>query len=129
MTAAMSRASMGQGRRSGRFGAWLGLIALALQLTLSFGHVHAHDLAQAGLRGHTTSVATQAPAQPAQPSDDDDYCAICASIFLVASSFTPTPPALPVPGLSKRIVHDIEILAAVETTRPIDLRSRAPPIA
>lgn len=101
-----------------------------LQLVLSFGHVHPHDLVPpGGLRGHSASVATQAPSQPAPASDDDDYCAICASIFLVASSFTPTPPALPVPVFSSRIVHDSEITAAVATTRPIDLRSRAPPIA
>src|ERR1700757_2151124 len=91
--------SVGWVRRHRRHGAVLALIALALQAALAFGHVHLPALAQ---NPHATSAQRAALADskshaPVQtPADNDDYCAVCASIFLASSAFAPAPPQFPV---------------------------------
>jgi hypothetical protein len=94
--------------RHKRHGAVLALIALALQIVLAFGHVHLRGLGG----GSRFAIARQAPLAhaplqaPAQtPSDDDDYCAICASIFLASSAFAPAPPQLLVPANFCSVEH------------------------
>lgn len=126
--------------RHKRRGALLALAALALQITLAFGHVHLNDLrlraAKGGSHGttiapHHATLARTSPQAPAQnPNDDDDYCAICASIFLVSSSFTPAPPALPVPVGFQRIEHSFDhARGGIEHRRRFAFQSRAPPAA
>src|SRR5689334_19642953 len=82
-----------------KVGARLGLYALALQIFLSFGHVHL-----GGFRPSTDwpSIAATHPVpsdpQQQQPiSDADEYCAICATIHLAATSLLPQAPQLTVP--------------------------------
>jgi hypothetical protein len=126
--------------RHKRRGALLSLAALALQITLAFGHIHLNDLhlrgATSGSHGtaiapHRAALAQTSPQAPARNSnDDDDYCAICASIFLVSSSFTPTPPALPVPVGFQRIEHSFDNAhGCTEPRRRLAFQSRAPPTA
>jgi hypothetical protein len=115
-----------------RHGAVLALIALALQIVVAFGHVHLHALAPSP---HATSaqravLADNKSHTPAQiPADNDDYCAICASIFLASSAFAPAPPPLPLPTKFQRIEHAFAV--AGECIEPLRLafRSRAPPVA
>ena len=126
--------------RHRRRGALLALAALALQITLAFGHVHLNDLHLSGVgdgsRGTTfapyrVTLAQPSPQAPGQNSnDDDDYCAICASIFLVSSSFTPVPPVLPVPLGFQRIEHLFDNAhGSTEPPRRLAFQSRAPPAA
>jgi len=115
----------------------LALAALALQIVLAFGHVHLNlqrgsasgsRIATAAPHRHTLAqTSQQAPAQ--NPGDDDDYCAICASIFLVSSSFTPAPPALPVPLGFRRIEHSFDNAQCCAEPRRFAFQSRAPPAA
>jgi hypothetical protein len=123
---------MGWVDRHKRRGAVLALIALALQIALTFGHVH--------LRGLSGSlhpvVAAQAslahpPLQhPAQnPGDDDDYCAICGSIFLASSAFAPAPPQLLVPANFQRVEHCFNAARPLAESLRLAFRSRAPPAA
>ena len=128
-----------------RYGAWLGLAALALQVVLSFGHIHIGKVhIDGGARvfsalaidsysaNHSVTLAQTSKRQsPAQNSgDDDDYCAICASIFLASTSFVAEPPKLPVPAGFEYIAltfgaeHDI----AAPPRRAL-FQSRAPPAA
>jgi hypothetical protein len=124
-------ASMHRFRYGGRFGSWLALIALAFQLAVSFGHVHV-DGAQIGSKaaaaGRPAHTAQSLPAQ--QPGEKDDYCAICASLYLAANSFVPSPPPLPVPLLLSSAIAHIDYGAAsfVAPRRPA-FQSRAPPLA
>jgi hypothetical protein len=119
-----------------RYGACLALAALALQIFLSFGHVHLDGV----VRGtHTAPVVAagaygksvlppsrQAPAQ--NPIDDaDGYCAICASIYLAATTFIPQPPRLPVPRGFECVEHIFRAVVAVVEPRRIAFQSRAPP--
>jgi hypothetical protein len=123
---------MGWVWRHKRHGAVLALIALAVQIVLAFGHVHLRGLsgnsqavaAEQARRAHT---AQQPPAQ--NPGHDNDYCAICASIFLASSSFAPAPPQLLVPVNFQRV--ELCFNAARPLTEPprLAFRSRAPPVA
>ena len=69
-------------RSNRRFGSWAALFALAIQLVLSFGHIHLE-----GIQGSSAAVAPQSQAQPNAPADDDGdrgfgphhFCAICAA--------------------------------------------------
>ncbi len=123
---------MGWVHRHKRRGATLALIALALQIALAFGHVHLRGL---GGDAHVIFASQTLPAHsprqsPAQvPGDDNDYCAICASIFLASSAFAPAPPQLLVPANFRRV--EIRFNAARPTVEPLRLafRSRAPPVA
>jgi DUF2946 family protein len=108
---------------------WVALLALALQLVLSFGHVH-------GLpTGGPTAVAaiSEGSGSPPQPAGgeqhDDDYCAICAVQALLSSGQTASAPALPVVAApaATEIIFTVE---RVRANRPLAaFRSRAPPIS
>jgi hypothetical protein len=123
---------MGWINRYRRHGAVLALIALALQIAVSFSHVHLH-----GLSGHSHApIAKQArlahslPQTPAQtPTDDDAYCAICASIFLASSAFAPAPPQLLVPVNFERVELCFNTATPIADSPRLAFRSRAPPVA
>jgi hypothetical protein len=117
-----------------RCGAYLALAALLLQIVISFGHIDldgavgGDHLALGGL--HKTVFAKSPKQGPTQtPGDDDGYCPICASIFMVSTSFVSEPPQLPVPDGFRRIRHSVSIVQGVLTPLRVVFRSRAPPIA
>jgi hypothetical protein len=123
---------MGWIDRHRRHGAVLALFALALQIAVGFSHVHLHGL---GGNSHAP-IAKQArlayslPETPAQtPTDDDDYCAVCASIFLASTAFTPAPPQLLVPVNFRRIELCFTTATAIADSPRLAFRSRAPPVA
>lgn len=73
----------------------LALFALAVQLGLAFGHVHA-DVARAA----PAAVASIAP--PSSDHDSDsalghDACAICAVTAMAGTGIASAPPTLPLP--------------------------------
>jgi Protein of unknown function (DUF2946) len=116
-----------------RFGGCLALLALALQLALTFGHVHldafaAREPAQAaGAHGQIASSVPD-PASGETPALDDDYCAICALVQLAGSMVTPTAPPLlpPMQGEAERrtLVSDFYLSRAP----PARFHARAPPL-
>jgi hypothetical protein len=110
-----------------RWASWLALAALALQLALSFGHIHLEGVARAhwGNAAVATSTASTDPADPG----DDDYCAICATIYLAANSFVPQAPILPVPAVSRSATHTDRVAIIVIAPRRTPFQSRAPPLA
>jgi len=118
-----------------RHGALFALAALVLQIAVSFGHVHLDGVVRAMSHGaiagpHNIALAQASPQAPAQnPGDDDDYCAICASIFLVSTSFVSEPPKLPVPTGFVRIRHSFSIARGIVAPRRFAFQSRAPPLA
>ena len=116
-----------------RHGALLALIALALQIVIAFGHVHLRGLAQnshatrAAQRAVLADTKSHAPAQI--PADNDDYCAICASIFLASSAFAPAPPQLLIPTNFQRVGHCFNAARSLAESLRLAFRSRAPPVA
>ena len=127
--------AMGWVHRHKRHGALFALAALVLQIAVSFGHVHLNGVVRAAphatVAGAQQTTLAQASGQgPAQNSgDDDDYCAICASIFLVATSFVSEPPKLPVPTGFAMIRHSVTAAHGIAEPRRFAFQSRAPPAA
>ncbi|HEY4139863.1 MAG TPA: DUF2946 domain-containing protein [Pseudolabrys sp.] len=110
-----------------RFGGWLALFALGLQLTLSFGHIHAEDFAAA----KTAVAQNQTPPQNAPDGDHDgnDVCAICAVMHMAGTSAMPVAPSISVPS-------DFVFVAFVTSERTelppparLSFQARAPPQA
>jgi hypothetical protein len=99
-----------------RCGVYLALLALTLQLALSFGHIHPHDIASpsladsrlaysrlaysglahskigvlAGSQAFTKLILSKQPPSPL--ANDDENCPICFSLMLLTSSFVPDAP-------------------------------------
>ena len=134
---------MGWVRFHRRFGAGLGLAALVLQFAVSFGHIHVGNVhIDTAWRSAINAVAKSKPAVLAQsghqsPSHDsgqnsgdgDDYCAICASIFLASTSLAAQPPLLVVPLQFERVALSFDAERGIAAFRPAFFRSRAPPLA
>jgi len=116
--------------------AWLALFALAMQMAVSFGHLHRDDLglpplaraAQFGVAAAAVHVAAGSDEQDRYPAADD-YCPICATVALVAAAVPSAPPALvappPVSGVR---------LSPMAAQRPLSktahlFQARAPPVA
>jgi hypothetical protein len=115
-----------------RFGSCLALAALVLQLVLSFGHVHLDGVHRTHPALAVSGSAAQAsPLGAPHPGNDadDDYCAICATIFLAANSFLPPAPQLPVPFVSRPIEHFAPGAVDFIVPRRAPFQSRAPPLA
>lgn len=119
-------------RRRQQLGGYLALVGLALQLILSFGHLHLN-----GIRGEATPIVAAGATPPASPTspaqhpanDADDYCAICATIHLAATSFLPQAPQLPLPFVSQTIEHFDRIADIFIAPQRTPFQSRAPPLA
>lgn len=82
-------------------GSRLALFALAIQFVLSFGHIHVDKSLLSS--ASAASVAQQSasrdgvPSSPQRHNGADDFCAICATIGLLASSALPEAASLVVP--------------------------------
>jgi hypothetical protein len=89
---------MGGLRSNRRYCGYLSLAALALQIVLSFGHVHL-GVARASFVATASGMAAPAPQPlPTQPADHIiGCCAICAALNLAANSFVPSAPQLAAP--------------------------------
>ena len=111
-----------------RFGGRLALFALAVQIVLSFGHVHAGKIAPAGLsRAPQWQAADGGPSRPGPHADANDFCAICASIAMVASSVLPEP-SVPVPPIAALYSWGAEFAAALPSRQAhLLFQARAPP--
>jgi Protein of unknown function (DUF2946) len=113
-----------------KLGSRLALLALTLQIALSFSHVHLGDFR------HTVGglVATGTQSTPSPPTqqpirDADDYCAICATIHLTATSLPPQAPQLSVPFAVQPVEHANFVTATSLSPRRASFQSRAPPLA
>jgi hypothetical protein len=119
---------MGWVRNRKRLGACFALAALTLQIVLSFGHVHLDGIRSAN--AHNAAVVQASRQLPAQnPGTDDDYCAICASIYLASTSVISHAPPLPAPLGFQRIEHRYSAARGIVEPRRVAFRSRAPPAA
>jgi hypothetical protein len=113
-----------------RFGSWCALAALAIQLALSFGHLHVVGSAAAAAAfapaAQSPSVPVNAPAKPAKHVAD--YCTICASIHL--AGFVTTEPfsvLAPHPSGAMRLTVGVQATPRAHSGQPFS--ARAPPLA
>jgi hypothetical protein len=118
-------------RSNRKAGSRLALFALALQLVLSFGHIHRADIYGPASAAASALATEKSPSLPSdQPSKHgDDYCAICAAVSLLGNSFFAQAPQLPVPIVSHAVVQADQVAAFFIAPRRASFQSRAPPTA
>ena len=119
-----------------QLGSWAALFALAVQLALSFGHLHVNRL-QAGpvLASRVLQFAIQpsadrtfplaAPEKHHPATLVDDFCAICALMKLVGLSTEP--PILVLPSAIHQIESGVPTELASVAAQSQFFRARAPP--
>ncbi|MCP3460350.1 DUF2946 family protein [Bradyrhizobium sp. CCGUVB23] len=116
-----------------RHGSWLALVALAINLTLAFGHIH-------GFGGKVPEdsgalVAAMASADDGQgqhhPSDGhpDYLCPICMAATAMGNALLSTPPALQVEFADARIDQPIDHFRFLPQPPRAAFESRGPPLA
>jgi hypothetical protein len=119
-------------RRNVRFGSWCALAALAIQLVLSFGHLHiVGSAAAAAAQAAATEPVSALPEAPPLPSKHPgvaDYCTICASIHL-AGLLTAEPPSVATLHPSSGVRLKVLIEATTSSYSELPFNARAPPLA
>ena len=116
-------------RGNRRIGAWLGLLALALQLILSFGHIHLSDIAIPQAAAAADAAAAPNSGAPTnRHNGTHDICAICVALNLTANSLVPTAASLVLPFVfTQAWLRDFE--AALISSEPhLFFQARAPPV-
>jgi len=110
-------------------GAWLALIALAMNFALAFGHIHTIGH---GARGSVIAALASTDSQkPGHHQDGlpDELCQICLAALAIANGMASAPPALPHPIAYSLLDRASEpLLASFESPRAA-FQSRAPPIS
>jgi hypothetical protein len=109
-------------------GAWLALVALAMNLALAFGHTHAIGH---GARGAVAALAPTDTQKPGHHQDGlpNELCQICVATLAIANGTASAPPALPHPIAYSLLDRASEPpLASFESQRAA-FQSRAPPIS
>jgi hypothetical protein len=106
------------------------LVALTLQLALSFGHVHGED------HGHAPEIAAltadgSAGGHPDSPAGhhDHNYCAIYAVLSLLTGAQTAAAPALPMPAAAAAATVVAEPATIRASRSRAAFQSRAPPLS
>jgi hypothetical protein len=119
-------------RAKRKYGGGLALFALALQFMLSFAHIHREDIFGPGVASFTLSAAegSRPLSTDPHPGHNDDYCAICATMYLLGSSPIPeAPPLLPLSFVWQRVDRFEHPVAAFVALGRRPFQSRAPPSA
>ena len=115
-------------------GTRLALLALAVQMMLSFGHVHLYNLAPASATsmmaiGSGGVLPSGGPAGHDPEGSPDANCPICALIQLVAASAPAMAPALPLPMSFRSISLQAPAELAAECSPHSHFQARASPAA
>jgi hypothetical protein len=108
-----------------RRGAWLALFALALQLALTFAHVHPLVVATAA----ALAQSQDGPAQPEPGGPASDPCAVCTLIQMAGTLVPASSPALALPVAVDGQYLAISIDRPRATSPPRLFQARAPPVA
>jgi hypothetical protein len=118
-------------RTNRRFSGTLALFALALQITLAFGHIHLRDFA--GIPGVAVAQAQDSAYRSSRHNDadhsTDQYCLVCATVSLAGTLVLPALVALPLPELSAATQHWYVHSASLGRIAHAHFSARAPPLA
>ena len=109
---------------------------MAVQVVVTFGHVHLDGLTVAATQG-AQSAADQAAAPPAKahgqdqksPGKADLDCPICALIQLASTSAPSVAPPLPVPMAVGGTILEAPELSAATPAPTFAFQARGPPAA
>jgi hypothetical protein len=114
-----------------RHGSWLALVAIAINLALSFGHVHvAGRVSDHGLIAAVLGVADhdKAPGHPDGPLGDD-LCPICLASSAIANAMAASSPAIPLQLTATVVDRPITSVRLVIALPRAPFQSRGPPVS
>jgi hypothetical protein len=115
-------------RSHSSWGVSLALSALALQLVLSFGHIHHKDITGEAHPSTNIEPASGEVDDHDSQKHEDHYCAIYAINTLLGCLRIPAPPVLALPlhvsGVRVATVYDTHIAER----RRVPSQARAPPV-
>jgi hypothetical protein len=117
-----------------RQGSWFALLALTINLALSFGHFHAIDgkVVSGGLISALTAAATPDDgSKPNHPAEGhvDVLCPICVASSALAHALSAPPPVLPVAFASVTLTPTFPVVVALVEPPRAAFRSRGPPLS
>jgi hypothetical protein len=118
-------------RANTRFGSRLALVALAIQVLLTFSHIDVCDFGASPAKAATLAVGS-APSGPGKngPTDKSDRpvsCPICALIQLAATAAPATAPALPLLVPLGHVLPQAAGQLLLAASAQFPFRARAPP--
>jgi hypothetical protein len=114
-----------------RHGSWLALVAIAINLALSFGHVHVAG--QVSDRGVIAAVlgATDHGKAPGHSDDPQaDYlCPICIASSAIANAMAASPPAIALQLTATVVDRTIPPVRIAVALPRAPFQSRGPPVS
>jgi hypothetical protein len=117
-------------RTNRRLGGTLALFALALQITLAFGHIHLRDFA--GIPGVAVAQLQDSVERSSGHNDADrsadHYCLVCATVSLAGTLVLPDLVAHQLPAISADTQRWYTRTASLGRTAHAHFRARAPPL-
>ena len=115
-------------RSNVRSGAWFALVAMALQLALTFGHLHLR-VASAASAAKATITLPDGSSLPTKPRLVDENCAVCTLIQMTGAAALVAAVLLLLPVLFASTRFTIRIEHRLAASPPLHFQARGPPIA
>jgi len=113
-----------------RHGSWLALVAIAINLALSFGHVHVAG--RVSDRGLVAAIGTpdhgKVPGHRDGPLGDD-LCPICLVWSAIGNAMASVPPAIPLQLDAKLVDPPIAPVRLAVSLLRAAFQSRGPPVS
>jgi hypothetical protein len=121
---------MGWFRRNLRWGTRLALLALTVQLALTFSHVHLDGVRQLHEYAKSVAAADNDGAPPTSPAPKHDpICAVCTLLQLAGSALSPDAPPLALPQQFALVPPPAQAAPAMAAPSHLSFNARAPPSA
>lgn len=118
-------------RSNVRSGAWFALVAMALQLALTFGHLHLRvaSAASAQLAAKAAVTLPDGSSLPTKPRLVDEHCAVCTLIQMAGAAAPAAAAWLLLPALFASTRFTIRVEHELAASPPLHFQARGPPIA
>jgi hypothetical protein len=116
-------------RSNVRTSAWFALVAMALQLALTFGHLHLRVASAASAQLKAAVTLPDGSSLPAKPRLADEHCAICTLIQMVGAGAPSAAASLPLPSLFTSAPLTVGFEHQPRAPPPLHFQARGPPIA
>jgi hypothetical protein len=116
-------------RSNVKSGAWFALVAMALQLALTFGHLHLRvaSAASAQLAAKAAVALPDGPTSPPKPRLVDEHCGVCTLIQMVGAATPAAVTSLLLPAFFSSATLTIGIEHEPDASPPRHFQARGPP--
>lgn len=112
-----------------RSGAWCALVAMVLQLALTFGHVHVR-VSSAASPQFAAQDRVAPPDRPRNPTNPlVDHCVACTLIHMAGAGAPAATASLPLPGFVAAAPLTISVEHESAASHFLPFWARGPPIA